>query len=24
VRAEPADLAAIRENLTPGMPAYFY
>ena len=24
VRAEPADLEAIRENLTPGMPAYFY
>jgi hypothetical protein len=24
VRAEPADLAAIRENLTPGLPAYFY
>ena len=24
VRAEPADLVAIRENLTPGMPAYFY
>jgi hypothetical protein len=24
VRAEPADLAAIRENLAPGMPAYFY
>jgi hypothetical protein len=24
VRAEPADLMAIRENLTPGMSAYFY
>lgn len=24
VRAEAADLEAIRENLTPGMPAYFY
>lgn len=24
VRAEPADLEAIRENLSPGMPVYFY
>jgi hypothetical protein len=24
VRADPADLQAIRENLTPGMPVYFY
>ncbi len=24
VRGEPADMVAIQENLTPGMPAYFY